>query len=70
MIKIKAEIKKKEMIKTIAKISITKKGLLERRSKIDKSWYRLIKTKRTTNPSIWHDKGWHYDWYNRNNKES
>lgn len=38
MIKIKAEIKKKkEMIKKIAKISITKKGLLERRSKIDKS---------------------------------
>jgi len=37
MIKIKAEILKKEMIKTIAKISITKKGLLDRRSKIDKS---------------------------------
>ena len=55
MIKIRAEIKEKKMMRKIAKISFTERSLLERINKIVKSWSRVIKKnkiKRQTLKSI------------------
>ena len=46
IIKIRAEINKKEMKGTIAKINKTKSWFLEKINKIDKSLARLIKNKK------------------------
>ena len=51
IIKIRAEINKKETKDTIAKISNTKRWLIEKINKIDKLLARLIKEKREKNQS-------------------
>ena len=49
IIKIRAEISEKEMIKTIAKINKTKSWFFEKINKIDKPLARFIKKKREKN---------------------